>query len=318
MNRFTTLFSAVFCVFCLAALALSADAPAAAPPAAEGRYRKLAPGVLEAVDSDRKLDETFSRHDIVELLAVDPKFDWAKDVPFRHETWSLDFKFKVPRMIWVDIPQANGAMQRKLVWYLVYAVTNSGKVMVPVEDESLPYPTTEGKKVWEVKQSDKPVRFIPKFAFEAHCRFPLPQKPSVVHETVSVYKEMVLPLAVSAIQSREDKNRKLLTTPEMCREIPVGETVWGVVTWFDVDTVTEEKPTALYRFSIYIEGLTNAYRWTDKPENLKIEGGINRGRRLVNKTLKLNFWRPGDEFYPHEGEIRYGLPGEVDYEWVYR
>ena len=45
---------------------------------------------------------------------------------------------------------------------------------------------------------------------------------------------------------------------------------------------------------------------------------IGTGRRLSRKTLKLNFWRPGDEYYEHEKEIRFGVPGEVDYEWVYR
>ena len=41
-------------------------------------------------------------------------------------------------------------------------------------------------------------------------------------------------------------------------------------------------------------------------------------RLLLRKTLKLNFWRPGDEYSTSENEIRYGVPGGVDYEWVYR
>ena len=32
-----------------------------------------------SIDPMRKLEESVSRHDVVELLAVDPKFDWAKD-----------------------------------------------------------------------------------------------------------------------------------------------------------------------------------------------------------------------------------------------
>ena len=61
-------------------------------------YRRLAPGVLETVDPMRALDESVSRHDIVELLAVDQGFDWAKDIPFRHDVWVLEFKFKPMRM----------------------------------------------------------------------------------------------------------------------------------------------------------------------------------------------------------------------------
>ena len=45
---------------------------------------------------------------------------------------------------------------------------------------------------------------------------------------------------------------------------------------------------------------------------------LGKGRQWIRKTLKLNFWRPGDEYYEHEKEIRFGIPGEVDYEWVYR
>jgi hypothetical protein len=298
-------------LLCAMALpAVAQEAPAAAAPQAEGSFRRLAPGVMKKVDPARRLDETFSRHDIVELLAVDPSFDWAKDVAFRHETWSLEFQYKVPRMIWIDLPQSGGRMQRKLVWYMVYSVTNTGQVMVPVEDKALGYPTTQDVKLWEVKTSDKPVRFIPQVLFEARSR-------GEQGETVSVYKDQVVPLAVAAIQNREDPKRKLHTTPEMCREIAVGETVWGVFTWHDVDATTGYKP-ALYRFTVYIQGLTNAYRWKDDPATLQIVDGVNRGRRLQKKTLKLNFWRPGDEHYPHEGEIRHGYPGEVDYEWVYR
>ena len=91
----------------------------------------------------------------------------------------------------------------------------------------------------------------------------------------------------------------------------MGETIWGVAMWEDVDPRID-------RFSIYVHGLTNAYKWQDEPEKFKPGDSIGTGRRLARKTLKLNFCRPGDEFFEHEGEIRYGIPGEVDYEWVYR
>ena len=38
----------------------------------------------------------------------------------------------------------------------------------------------------------------------------------------------------------------------------MGKTVWGIVTWEDIDPRTKW-------FSIYVEGLTNAYRWKDAP-----------------------------------------------------
>ena len=39
----------------------------------------------------------------------------------------------------------------------------------------------------------------------------------------------------------------------MCRDIAVGETLWGVATWEDIDP-------RIVRFSVYVFGLTNAYR----------------------------------------------------------
>ena len=91
-----------------------------------------------SIDPMRTLDETVSRHDVVGLLAVDPKFDWAKDIAFHRDVWVLKFQFKPMRMIWVDIPQPGGFMQRKLIWYMVYVVTNTGKIMHPVEDVNCP------------------------------------------------------------------------------------------------------------------------------------------------------------------------------------
>ena len=59
-------------------------------------------------------------------------------------------------------------MQRKLIWYMVYSVTNTGKVMHPVEDVELPYETFDKKQLYEVKTVDRPVRFAPEFLLEGH------------------------------------------------------------------------------------------------------------------------------------------------------
>ena len=258
-------------------------------PGNGGPHRKLAPGVLETVDPARKLDESFSRHDVVELLAVDPAFDWAKDVTFRHDVWMLEFKFKPMRMVWVDIPQASGRMKKKLIWYMVYSVTNSGEVMHPVPSAN---------KTYKVEYRRQPVRFLPEFLLESP-------------EFKKVYPDRVIPVAVGPIQLREDRTRRFYTSVEISREIAVGQTLWGVATWEDVDPRVD-------RFSVYVKGLTNAYRWRDMKGTYKKGDPILTGRRLSRKTLMLNFWRPGDEYFENEKEIRYGIPGEVDYEWVYR
>ncbi|MEN6457605.1 MAG: hypothetical protein ABFC63_01635 [Thermoguttaceae bacterium] len=259
---------------------------------------------MKSVDPMRALDESVSRHDVTELVTADPKLDWAKDVPFRHDIFILDIQFKPVRMIWVDVPQPSGLMQRKPIWYIVYSVTNTGKVMHPVQDVDLQYETFDKKQLYQVKMEDRPVRFAPEFLLEGHQHM----KEQVGF--TKVYPDRVIPVAMLAIRKREDPNRKFLTTVQMCREIAVDETLWGIATWEDIDP-------RIVRFSIYVSGLTNAYRWKDVPGESK-KGQVASGRRLYRKTLKLNFWRPADEFYEHEEEIRYGVPGGVDYEWVYR
>ena len=129
------------------------------------------------------------------------------------------------------------------------------------------------------------------------------------------YPDRVIPVAMDPIRLREDPNRRFLTSVEMCREIAVGETLWGVATWEDIDP-------RIVRFSIYVSGLTNAYTWRDEKVGGRYvhqaDDPIGRGRKLYRKVLQLNFWRPGDQYFEHEEEIRYGIPGGVDYEWVYR
>ncbi|REK07427.1 MAG: hypothetical protein DWQ37_21050, partial [Planctomycetota bacterium] len=81
--------------------------------------------------------------------------------------------------------------------------------------------------------------------------------------------------------------------------------------WEDID------PRGDY-FSVYVEGLTNAYRWTDPEGAFKPGDPPTTGREFEQKNLMLNFWRPGDKFREDEQMIRYGIPGKVDYSWVYR
>ncbi len=168
--------------------------PAARPLTVRSPYRQLAPGVLISINPMQKLEESVSRHDVVELLAVDPKFDWAKDIAFRHDVWVLKFQFKPMRVIWVDVPERSGKMQRKPIWYMVYVVTNLGKVVHPVEDVKLPYETAEPKQLFEVKSVDRPVRFVPEFLLEGHQHM----KPE--EGFTKVYPDRVIPVAMAPIR----------------------------------------------------------------------------------------------------------------------
>ena len=102
-----------------------------------------------------------------------------------------------------------------------------------------------------MKTVDRPVRFAPEFLLEGHQHM----KPT--KGFTKVYPDRVIPVAIDPIRLREDPRRRFLTSVEMCREIAVGETLWGVATWEDIDP-------RIVRFSVYVSGLTNAYQWKDE------------------------------------------------------
>jgi hypothetical protein len=288
--------------------AQDAAKPAAAAPK-KGPYRVLAPGVEITIAPDRQEDDTFSSHDVIEILNGIPNLKWtpktepttatlrdmATATVFRHNIWYLEFTFQPVRMIWVDVPQPTGKMQRKLIWYLVYRVKNNGHHSKPVRKPDGTY---------EVETADYPVKFVPQFVLESP-------------DYKKAYLDRLIPVAVPVIEQKEDPNRKLLNSVQIsAKPIAVSteradNSVWGVATWESVD------PRVDY-FSISIQGLTNAYKWTDQPAEFKMGDPPGKGRVLTEKTLVLNFWRPGDEFVEDQRVIRYGSPGQVDYSWVYR
>jgi hypothetical protein len=290
------------------------------------RERKLAPGVLTTIPPPLSPDDTVSTHDLVEIRS-NPALEWSPEflaasdtlhgkssaAKFRRNVWGLEFSFKPLRMIEVDIPQRNGTVERKPVWYLVYRVRNTGQVLQPVEGEGGVYTASLGK--------GGPVRFVPEFVLESHDRDASGQR---VRQS---YVDRVIPAAVEGISRRERLGDRLLHSAEMSeRPIPVSDGridrgVWGVATWIDIDPRMDF-------FSIYVGGLTNAYRWEDAPGAYRPGDPPGRGRRFAQKTLQLNFWRPGDERSPNEREFRYGVPLDnaqlydvadgVAYRWLYR
>jgi hypothetical protein len=201
-------------------------------------------------------------------------------------------------MINVDMPLADGKMSDRLVWYMLYRVKNLGQHL-----EAQP----EGNKNQSLAANPpttEPIYFHPQFVLES------PQ-------FNKAYLDRVLPLAVEAIQKREDSHRTLLDTVQMGQQpIPLStadedQSVWGVATWEYIDPRIDF-------FNIYIKGLTNAYRFADPAGAYKLGDAPGAGRVFAQKTLKLNFWRPGDEHEPIKEEIYYGVPGQVDHEWVFR
>lgn len=300
---------------------LDVDALAQAPAP-----REFAPGVLTAIPPDFEPGETVSTHDIVEIRAnADAKwqpelmtdsrtlYGMAEGVKFRRDVSCLEFSFKPLRMIRVNVPGPDGTAESKLVWYMVYAVRNTGEVMKPVEGDGGVFTTKMGK--------GGPLRFVPSFVLESH------DLTADGQPIEKAYLDRIIPAAMTAIRARETRGQTLLNSAEMAQQIlppSDGRTdnrVWGVATWTDVDPRIDF-------FSVFVGGLSNAYQWEDPPGAYKAGDKPGTGRAFARKTLQLNFWRPGDEHLQDEREVRFGVArGKgglynvsegVAYRWVYR
>ena len=322
----------------LSAVAALAVALAAAPlPAQEpaGVAPQFAPGVLTTIEPALDRVDAVSVHDLVEIstneqLQWQPSkwlkwesstsaptnrtlYDMAHNAAFVQDVWCLEFAFKPLRMIEVDVPQESGLAQRKQIWYMVYRVRNTGAGILGSVQEDGAFATSHPQA--------SPHRFAPQFVLASQDR---PGNAGVVRKA---YLDRLVPVAMETIRRRELPTGTLLNSVEMAeQELPVesGRTqrgVWGVAMWEDVDP-------ALDFFSVYVGGLTNAYKWQDPPGVYKAGDPAGRGRKFARKMLQLNFWRPGDALDPNEREIRFGVaPGEaalyeagegVAHQWVYR
>ena len=268
--------------------------------------RQLPPGVLTVIPSDARTKETFTGPlPIVEITKGMANLDWtpnyaprtdtllelSKRVVLRRDIWNLEFAFKPLRMIEVDVPQPNGRLERKLVWYLVYRVKYDGFDLRPNPTDDrfghTTFPTTQPVNV-------PSRRFFPHFVLESV-------------EYNKAYLDRIIPAAIEPIRRREKIAGRLYNTVEITKvavelsDERTDRSVWGVATWEDIDPRIDF-------FSIYIQGLTNAYQFQDPPGAYQPNDPPGSGRTYKFKTLKLNFWRPGDSVLEHEDEIRYGIP----------
>jgi hypothetical protein len=303
--------------------------------------RPLAPGILTVIPPDPEEKETWAGPlPLVEVpINIDnldyapnfePKsttvFEKAKGVTLRHGIWNLEFAFKPMRMLHVDVPQASGKMQRKLIWYMVYRVKNKGGHYQVTEEktlvgESIPHTTYKMTPVTELTEGKlgpdgaivkddmgNPVLQPVKIRFMPH--FVLRSK-----EYDKEYLDRIIPSAIAPIKAREfpgeeDKitlhdSISISTVDIPLSEDRIDKSVWGVVTWEEID------PRIDY-FTVYVQGLTNAFKFVDPPGAFKKGAPPGTGRKYTVKTLQLNFWRPGDTVEENEEEIHYGVRLDPD------
>lgn len=304
-----TIFSKTVCFTMLVAVCMLASSNLQGQQA----ERVLAPGVLTTVPPAIEEGETYSTPaDLIEISKARAHLQWTPNftpatrtlferslrVPLRRNVWGLELTFKPFRMVNVDVPQASGKMQRKTIWYMVYRVRYLGEeVHVEPQADTIGDGDPRYTRFSNIRKDAQFRYFIPYFTLRSH----LQQKE---------YLDRLIPSAVDEIAEIEKVPGRLLNSVEMANtKIPKedaesGKGVWGVVAWEDVDPRTNF-------FSLYIQGLTNAYRYQDTADNPQVGDPIAAGRVIELKTLQLNFYRPGDTIELTKDAIFYGLPNAV-------
>jgi len=204
-------------VVSVVALAAMPELRAAAPDG----FRELAPGVLTVIPPDVSTDDTIQRGDILEITrgladtAWTPKRDSiggtlverAKDRIYPRDVWCLEFAYKPPRHIDIDLPGSDLTMRRKRVLYMLYRVKNTGgrRSTAPAAD-----PAAFARETYE-----EPVRFLPHFVLES--------VEGLTHPEGSIhyrgYLDRVTPEAIEPIRRREGvaPSRGLYPLPRVSR-----------------------------------------------------------------------------------------------------
>ncbi|TWU57035.1 hypothetical protein Poly51_29560 [Rubripirellula tenax] len=292
---------------------------------------RFAPGVLQVIPPAPEPDETFDGPQTLQSLLEahpeiqfggathpdgEPHFDprsrtlveMAKQVILRREIYAFEFAFKPLRHMYLDVPRADGRMQRKLIWYMVYRVRYRGGDLRPAPDKVAG--VSIYKRVEEVHYESR--RFFPML---------------VLRDQVSDqdYVDNILPAVKDKIKVREQITAPLYNSVEITRvSVPYGadesgDGVWGVATWEDVDP-------NLDFVSVEVFGLTNAFE----------QDGEGPKAPYRRKALQLNFYRPGDSMNQVDDQILFGVPAyandseqqyilkqyglseRLDYRWIFR
>lgn len=272
--------------------------------------RKLADGVLRTIAPKIEEEETFSNLEPIYDLVAKPFTPKTAPITetlaskqaaaiLRHDVWALEFTYKTLRKIELDIPQPNGKMQRKVIWYLPYKVKFNGDIVGGV---GAPGEAVVIQKKSPAESEVAEIRFMPSIVLRATV-YDSEKNEYVVKE----YLDRVMTFAVKEIGKVEDPAINFHDSVSISKnpiyrrndaEYVVGKEYWGVATWEDVDSESDF-------FNVQIQGLTNAYRAKQKADFEK---------EFSFKTLQINFFRRGDSIEEIKDSVDVGLPLVDDYE----
>jgi hypothetical protein len=200
--------------------------------------------------------------------------------------WVLDFKFKDPRLIKVNIPGRG----QKVCWYLWYQVINN---------------------------TGEPRTFIPDFELVTQDFKSKPYRDQILPAVQDAIAKIEDPTGYYKI-----RNSVTISADPIPVSLPraIPRAITGVAIWSDPNDINpdddaatrarkdkEPKLAESNRYSIFVAGLSNGWAETDPipPDTRPV---------VRRKTLQLNFKRLGDQYMMKSEEIQFLPPAQ----WIYR
>ncbi len=273
---------------------------------------------LTVIPPDQSVDDVSQKANLHELAqgrggAWDPShapshetlIGLASDRQFLRDVWCLEFAYRPPRTIEVEVPGKNLEIQKERVWYLLYRVRNiavdenaevasglggSTRQVVFEKDEAgnddLTRPTT--------KFVNQLIHFEPHFVFETHEALSRDEG-LLEHQD---HLDRLVSSAMVPICRREKIRSDMLHDSVSISERPIqpGEERWGVAVWQDIDPRIDF-------FTVFVYGLTNSIRWRHDAEfETDLEHAPKYERREL-ECLRLDFYHPGDEDHDDFQEV---------------
>jgi hypothetical protein len=200
----------------------------------------------------------------------------------KSDVWTLDFRFKDPRLIKVNVPGRG----TRICWYLWYQVINRTK---------------------------EPHSFYPEFQLVT-----LDHPGVYVDEPLTTVEDAIKKL-LDPTGYQEIKNSVTISLNPIPVSLPPDKgfpkAVTGVAIWDGTPADPKQRDEKIHdlsdsqRFSIFVGGLSNGWVQVDPLAKGKVEAPIIR-----RKTLQLNFKRSGDRWSLDSREITFDPPAE----WLYR
>jgi hypothetical protein len=209
---------------------------------------------------------------------------FRSDLDKKSNVWVLDFRFKAPRLIKVDVPGRG----TRICWYLWYQViNNTGKPHTFIPEFELVTQDTESPRVYRDEVLPKVQDAINKLENPSGADYLMAKNSVTIGNTpIPPSKPDAYPIAVTGVaiwdgsaadaKQRDGKKKDL------------GDSS---------------------HYSIFVTGLSNGWVITDPPSGKKDDLPVVR-----RKTLRLNFKRVGDRYTTDSRDITFQPPAE----WLYR